>query len=89
MPDSERCRSCKAPILWVHTTTGSIMPLDPEPVAGGNVALTGRNIRLTDDGPLRPEARVEPAGTVSLFDTVEHRVSHFATCPQADDWRTR
>jgi len=35
------CRSCNAPILWARSAKGKRrpMPLDPEPVPGGNVEL--------------------------------------------------
>lgn len=78
-----RCRSCRAPILWSKTEGGKRMPLDPEPVDGGNVALgvpnrydAEGNVIATVLGPLEIEAADEP-----LY------VTHFATCPDADRWR--
>ena len=35
------CRSCGAPILWRETHAGRRMPIDPEPVADGNVVIEG------------------------------------------------
>lgn len=67
------CRSCGAPIRWVPTGNGRVMPLDLDPVPHGNVVPVERDGQMIavvhgpDDG--RP---VGPAW-----------VSHFATCPDA------
>jgi len=52
--------------------SGRSIPLDPVPVAGGN-------IDIDEDG----DAVVAPPSPV-----VERFVSHFTTCPDADGWRT-
>lgn len=73
---SATCHSCGAPIVWVHTEAGKRMPIDPEPVDGGNLILDRR------DGPrvtVATEGNLPPCGYVS----------HFATCPQAGKWRKR
>lgn len=75
------CRSCSRPITWAtNTKTGKPMPIDPEPVVGGNVVLTG-------EGPHQAEvvgkAEVERRRGLGL----RLHVSHFTTCPQAGDWR--
>jgi hypothetical protein len=36
---NNRCRSCDAPITWAVTRKGRRIPLDPEPVAGGNIKV--------------------------------------------------
>lgn len=72
---SEHCRSCGEAILWARTVNGKPMPLDPEPVRGGNVRLEKGTAHVL--GPL--EADAEPR----LY------VSHFATCPQAASHRKR
>lgn len=69
------CRSCGAPILWVHTAKGTRMPLDAEPVDGGNVTLSNG------------VAFVHGQPALLLDEPVETYVSHFATCPQAAEWR--
>lgn len=77
-----RCRSCGAPIVWAVTEAHRRrMPVDAEPVDGGNVLLS------TDDPPL---AQVHAPGQASLFADAANRptyTSHFATCPQADQHR--
>lgn len=79
------CRSCGARIRWAVTTAGKRIPVDEQPVDGGNVLLH----EAID--------RQEPIATVvgknvhpTLFDDDAPRyVSHFATCPNADRHRRR
>lgn len=68
-----RCKSCGAEIEWVRTTKGNNMPLDPIPVAGGNIEMliNGRaQVVEPDEDKIRS-------------------VSHFATCPEAQSHRRR
>lgn len=55
------------------------MPVDADPSPDGTVLLTPR----PGFGPL---AQVLPPGD-SLFDVMELRKSHFASCPRADEFR--
>jgi hypothetical protein len=85
------CRSCGADVVFVVTTGAHLMPIDAVPVAEGNVVLTGRHV-FSVGGARGPEARVELAGQLSLDALVETEappryLPHFATCPEADDWR--
>lgn len=72
------CKSCGAPIRWAQTVNGKAIPLDRHPVTGGNIVLsrkTGKEL-----------AYVMPDGD----ETAELRyVSHFATCPNAEEHRRR
>lgn len=61
------------------------MPIDRDPVDGGNVVFTGRRVEAKD-GALILECRVE-VGTPMFDDGIDRFVSHFATCPQAASWR--
>lgn len=83
LPITYRCTSCGRPILWaISAVTGTRMPIDPDPVIGGN-------IRLDDAHP--PKARIVGAA-IDLFDPTDdgtRHVSHFATCPCADQHRTK
>lgn len=72
---SDRCRSCGAAIIWALTGAGKRIPLDDDPAAEG-----GR-YRLEPDG-VAVYVAVPLAGE-PLY------VSHFATCPDARDWRHR
>ena len=83
------CRSCDAPILWVVTQAGRSMPLDPDPVEGGNVEMTGR-YGETRQGTVVPLVVVHAGGEQLALDgvpTAPRYVSHFATCPNADEHR--
>ena len=61
------CRSCGAAIRWVYTSRKRAMPIDPVPVAGGNV-------EVFDMGTV---SVVTPSPGIVRY------VSHFATCPNA------
>jgi sigma54-dependent transcription regulator len=73
MPFGEsKCRSCGADILWVTMQPGGRRtPLDSVPRLDGNVERAGGTGRV-----------VGPAD-----DGKRRYVVHFATCPQAGDWR--
>lgn len=77
-----RCGSCHAEVVWVHTRAGERMPINPSPSPLGNLRLDlhGRQIFAT----------VTPDATPDMFDPNDSGVrylSHFATCPEADEWR--
>ncbi len=72
------CSSCKKPILWKKTASGALMPLDPVPVAGGNVIIKG-DVAYTLKGDLWEEIAAEEP----------RYVSHFATCANAAQHRKR
>jgi hypothetical protein len=74
----DACRSCEARIIWALTARDKAMPVDADPVAGGNLTLT--------DGV--PAPRV---GVIKLGEQVEgdRYVSHFSTCPKAEHHRSR
>lgn len=82
------CKSCKAPIRWGRTDRGKGVPLDPEPVSDGNLLLDpdGGMVMLDGDPvaelPVRHLHKGEEPGPAA----VRYR-SHFATCPDAEDWR--
>jgi len=80
------CRSCEWPIIWTETTNGKRMPVDADPV------VTARGFRLEGHGGRdldecddheTPIARfvTAPAAGEKLY------VSHFSTCPDADQHR--
>ncbi len=71
------CRSCGARVRWAVTPAGKRMPVDPEPVEGGNLLLS------LDDPPV---ARVVDPSQLVIDDGQRFR-SHFASCPNADAHR--
>ncbi len=84
------CRTCGAAIWWAHTTAGRAIPIDSDPVPGGNVVATGaRTQQSTVSNAIvtRPEIKVEERG---MFPDDRPRYNaHFVTCPNADEWRKR
>ena len=79
-----RCRSCGAPILWAITGKASKpMPVDAEPSPDGNLVLT-------EDGA---QSRAIVLDKIQLRFARERgealHCSHFATCPEASDWRRK
>lgn len=93
MPEKKACRSCDAPIYWVHIVKKDgkpgRMPFDVEPAPNGTHRLVGRmstfNNRPVMDlhatfVPLPEREEMIKAG-------VRLRLSHFATCPQAEQHR--
>lgn len=52
---ASRCnRGCGAPVIWATTPRGKNIPLDPEPVAGGNLELrAGIAMVVTADPEVR------------------------------------
>lgn len=82
LPPVRSCRSCKAPVRWALTTSGARMQLDAVAVEGGGWLVDGKDT----DGRFVCR-RVEPLlyqhGDAPRF------VSHFATCPDAQEHRRR
>jgi hypothetical protein len=89
-----RCRSCGAPVLWVTQPNGKAMILDANPDGtaatfdDGNIALrVSEQLFATDDGSTIGALHAVVKGRDDVGD-FPHR-SHFASCPQADQWRQR
>lgn len=85
-----KCSSCSAEIEWCVTQNGATMPVDPEPVADGNVVHTGDYGRIggQDHGRPAAEVRVLKKGEVVEPHITRH-VAHFVTCPKADRHRKK
>jgi hypothetical protein len=73
------CRSCGAPVIWVTMIeTRKAMPLDAEPVPNGNIVVDWRH----------HAGAVLTAEELAGPDELGRRYrSHFASCPQASEWR--
>jgi hypothetical protein len=67
-----KCKSCGKKILWAKTIHDKPVPLDPEPIEGGNVDLGANGIAYV--------VPVEPP-------PARKYVSHFATCEFAASHR--
>jgi len=70
------CRSCGAEIKFIKTTRGKWMPVDPEQIQAKDCELN--NVIVKEDGTV---ITVTP---YTSDDTVGY-VSHFATCPNAEE----
>ena len=82
------CRSCRSDIWWAYTPNGKPIPIDATPDPRGNIA----EVPVADVGDAGfrqvvvygpDDARRRRDDGVTLY------VSHFVTCRQADEWRTR
>ena len=76
---TDDCRACGAAIIWARTVNGKAMPVDAQPSKNANVRLTfeGQGVR----------AHVVKA--TLAFGSTTNRLSHFVTCPKADEWRRK
>lgn len=65
------CSTCRMPVVWGTTASGKPIPLDPDPVENGNLAV-------------RPGGQVRYMKLSEQPEPGEWRaVSHFATCLDA------
>jgi hypothetical protein len=82
---AERCRRCQAPIVWATTLRGRHMPIDTPPAQPGN-QLASLAVWRQPDGKLRCRhlAKDEPTATGEHYG-----VPHWATCPEADTFRSK
>lgn len=78
--EGARCRSCNAAVVWAVTHKGTPVQVDPEPRPDGN-------IRLEEGADKTVAHYIKKSDTQSLFDEGPRYVVHFATCPQAKEWR--
>jgi hypothetical protein len=82
MSGSSKCKSCDRPIVWCKMSSGKNMPLDPEPVADGNLV----RMASVESGRAVFHAVVYRADKHEGFKRYR---SHFVSCPQADQHRKR
>jgi hypothetical protein len=75
MPQTVPCKACGAPMIWVRTAKGKMMPLDAEPTPDGTWGIG-------EDGVAYHQ---EPS---DLFAGML-RKSHYATCPAASLFRRK
>lgn len=74
------CRSCAAPIHWVRLTSGKMHPCDPDPVS---VEACAKGDKLVlDNGQIHVIT-----GSENVSNMPRGYVSHFATCPDANEHR--
>lgn len=77
------CRGprCGKPVRWVRLESGKKTPLDPEPTEDGTIRLLERRNRSV--------GRVLKGLELDAARQAGERLyrSHFARCPDAEDWR--
>ena len=73
----QKCKSCGAEVEWVKTEAGKKLILDKDPIESGNVVVL-------IDGEGNKMARVVKQDELT---DKPRRISHWATCPDADHWR--
>lgn len=76
-----KCRSCGATIDWVVTEAGKKIPVEGERLNISDLGIG--SVIVTDSGKVIRVTEINQRGSW------RGRVSHFATCPQANEWRQR
>lgn len=78
------CAGCGLAIAWRLTRKGAKIPLDPEPVPTGNVILDRQGLAVVLD-----RERLKVLEARADRERWPRYVSHFATCPNRDQFRRR
>lgn len=79
MSEQRICKNCGRAYEFFDTTTGRLMPIDVESNPAGNILIVDGLAEVLKKGDPRRES--VPAS--------ERRISHFATCAYAKDYRKR
>ena len=74
------CNSCGAPIFWAKTIKGRPIPLDEQPSPRGNVVVSEEGTALVYR---------DPSAIAPRYADSPKYLSHFATCPNAEEHRKR
>ncbi len=81
LPEPKRCGSCGASVRWLVTHLGRAMPVDADPVHTGNIVIE------SDD--TTAGVHVRPHDPLLDDPGITRWVSHFATCPNAEQHRRK
>ena len=84
-----KCRGCGAPIVWIKMFgSGKSMPVNEEPVQV--LMFQGTDKFIRSDGVVITGQRIgEAYDDYPDENVVEVYESHFATCPQSNQFRRR
>ena len=80
-----KCRSCGAEIKWIRTFSGKNMPVNAEMIHFFPKSGEKTELFVTEDGAVVHGVRAEED---QKFTHIGY-ISHFATCPNADQHRKR
>ena len=78
-PPVATCSACDEPIIWCLSEAGKHMPVDVEPVEGGNLIMSHHH----------PVPKVTVVSKGGRYPGQRLYTSHFATCPKAQAFRKR
>lgn len=85
------CRSCGASIIWATTVAGRRMPVDAEPLDREPPNDGGCFVLLRTNGEAPLALPLVGLTALSLESATRNKVplfvSHFSTCPNANEWR--
>ena len=83
----KKCKFCGAPIVWLKTQNGRPMPCDADAVKYQE-NYKGKDVIVLSDGKVIKATVVNPngGGLTPIIDG-EGYISHFATCPHANEAR--
>lgn len=88
---ADECRSCHAEIIWAHTAAGRRMPVDAKPLDREPPNDGGVFVLLRTNGEAPLALPLVGLTALSLESATRAKVplfvSHFSTCPNADEWR--
>lgn len=81
-----KCKFCGAPIVWIKTQNGRSMPCDANTIQYQN-ARGGKDVIVTPEGKVIRAAVIRGGGVLTPIPDGEGYISHFATCPHANEAR--
>lgn len=85
---SALCRSCKAEIFWAITADGKRMPVNSAVDPNGGFVLELVKTEEPESGKDMDWLRAEVFAPL-LHPNRKRYTSHFATCPDAGQWRKK
>ncbi len=85
----KKCKACGADIVWVKTKSGRAMPCDAKKV-DYQKNYKGSKVIVTDEGDVvRGEIITPTASGLQMIIDGQGYISHFATCPCAEQFKKK
>lgn len=79
---ASNCRSCGARIYWFILESGKYHPVDYGEEINASDCEVG-DVLVTESG------KVIKINSAENYGSIKGRMSHFATCPDANQWRNK